>query len=387
MRFVVFILCIVMSVAANAQVDSLVYGRDYRLDSLRKGELAIEVDNISFFKDNEYDGASVTGYTLPGFWIQPKLTYQPLKNLSVEFGMHSLIYYGKVKYPSVAYQDISAWKGNDYMSSTHILPYFRANVQMGPVHLVFGNLYGGTNHRLFDPLYSHEMMLTCDPEMGLQLLTDLKHWHFDMWVNWQSFIFKDDTHQEAFAFGANSELKFGRWTIPVQAILQHRGGEIQTDSAHHGVQTLINGAAGVRYEQQVNTSWLTKVTGEAAALLYFQQSGKLYPVGSGVGAYVHAMADFKPGIRLDVGYLLNRDYVSIFGDGHFSCLKTSDRSVVYRNPQALCAAIEYSRTFSKYYSFGARAELYYNMLGGRNICDVNFGVFLKVNPRFLLMKF
>lgn len=387
MRQVIFILTLLISISAHAQMDSLLYERSYALDSVQTGELAVEVDNVSFFKDNEYEGSLVTGYTLPGLWIQPKMTYQPLKNLKMELGLHSIIYAGKIKYPNIAYQDIGSWKGSDYMEGMHLVPFFRANVLLGKVHFVLGNLYGGQNHHLIEPLYSRELNMTCDPEMGLQMLVDLKRWHLDVWCNWQSFIFKGDTHQESFIFGGNSEVKLGKgWTIPTQVVVQHRGGEIQVDSAHHGVQTLINAAIGVRYERPICSSWLKKVTGEAFITHYYQQAGKLWAEDTGGGAYLKALLDFKYGIRLDMNYFRCHNYIPVLGDGHFSCLKVSDPEIIYNYHNTFNIGIEYSRSFAKNYAFGARAEMYSMNLNKSNKMDFNFGVFLKCNPKFILNR-
>lgn len=69
------------------------------------------------------------------------------------------------------------------------------------VNIVLGNIYGASNHNLIEPLYNPELNLTCDPEAGLQLLYDSKAFDLDVWVNWQSFIFREDVHQEAFTVG------------------------------------------------------------------------------------------------------------------------------------------------------------------------------------------
>lgn len=388
MRRILFAILMTMGVAAHAQMDSLLFQREHRLDSIDSGTLAIEVDNVTFFKDNEYDGRQVTGYTLPGLWIQPKVTYQANKNIKFEAGVHSLIYYGKRRYPNAAYQDIGAWKGNDYMEGTHLLPFFRANVQMGKVNVVLGDLYGGANHRLIQPLYCQELNLTSDPEKGVQVLVGMDRWHLDAWCDWQSFIFKGDTHQESFIFGGNSEVRLGRkWTIPLQVVVQHRGGEIQVDSAHHGVQTLINYSLGGRFDTGINTSWLKRVVGEAHFVGYLQQSGTLYHSGSGVGAYAQCALDFTPGIRFTGSYFRNHNYMSLLGSGQFNCVDAKDRTMINKDADIYTAAIEYSRTFGKYFAFGARGMMYfYNRQYGGDTVDLNFGVFVKINPRFTILK-
>ena len=46
---------------------------DYKINPERVGELSVELDNISFFKDNEYAGTVMKGYSLPGMWLEPKV--------------------------------------------------------------------------------------------------------------------------------------------------------------------------------------------------------------------------------------------------------------------------------------------------------------------------
>lgn len=66
-------------IPAKAQLVERVCRTDYKISPERKGELLLELDNISFFKDNEFAGTVIKGYSLPGLWIQPKFVYYPLK--------------------------------------------------------------------------------------------------------------------------------------------------------------------------------------------------------------------------------------------------------------------------------------------------------------------
>ena len=225
-------LCLLMPATLRAQFEDRLYRTDYRLDSARTNELRVEVENLSFFQDNEYTGSIMKGYTLPGLWLQPRLTYQPLKNIRLELGIHTLIYHGSYKYPNYAYRDIAVWKGDQTQKGFHCLPVFRVQWALSPTfNIVLGTLHGKNNHRLTEPLYNPEMGLTADPEAGVQLLWNARPLDFDLWVNWESFIFRDDLHQEAFTFGLSTRFKANRPTakmhvyFPLQAIFQHRGGE------------------------------------------------------------------------------------------------------------------------------------------------------------------
>ena len=177
------------SPSLKAQIADRVYKTDYHIDPEKARELSVELDNISFFKDNEYTGKFTKGYSLPGLWVQGKAVYYPLRNIKLEAGVHMLIYHGANKYPSMAYQDIAYWKGDQYQKGVHVLPYFRAQMALSDhVNIVLGNIYGASNHNLIEPLYNPELNLTCDPEAGLQLLYDSKAFDLDVWVNWQSLF-------------------------------------------------------------------------------------------------------------------------------------------------------------------------------------------------------
>lgn len=73
---------------ATAQIDSLIYNTDNpTIVADERYELRLNVDGMAFFRDNEYNTKdAVKGYTLPGVWLQPSVSYQPLRNLKLELG-------------------------------------------------------------------------------------------------------------------------------------------------------------------------------------------------------------------------------------------------------------------------------------------------------------
>lgn len=387
----------------QAQMIERLCRTDYEIDPERQGELLVELDNISFFKDNEFAGSVINGYSLPGLWLQPKGVFYPLKNIKLELGVHALIYSGAYKFPNYAYHDIAHWKGTQFQRGTHILPYFRAQLALSRVNLILGNIYGGENHRLIEPLYNPELNLTADPETGFQVLCDLRHWHFDAWINWQSFIFEEDTHQEAFTVGLSSLVSFNRpqsrfhYYLPVQMTIQHRGGEQIVDN-DRPVQTLANASVGAGLIWNINRKLLKRVNIEVDMLGYYQESGKLWPFDKGVGLYAKAFADIGNDIRVNGGYFICKDFISLFGIPYFGAVSMKTEGAVYDDPQTCFLSIEYSRTFGKHYAFGAKADLYYSMPGTMklatgeivpegNMTNFSFGVYLRVNPVFLIKRF
>lgn len=62
----------------------------------KERELSVEFDNLSFFKDDEYTGSFMKGYTLPGLWLQAKAVYYPLEMLKLEAGVHLQRFWGRI---------------------------------------------------------------------------------------------------------------------------------------------------------------------------------------------------------------------------------------------------------------------------------------------------
>ena len=79
-----------ISLPVSAQVEVGRYNTDYRIDSLKMKELRLDMDNLFFFKNNESGSSAMKGYTLPGAWINPKLSYVPLSNIKFEAGAYMM---------------------------------------------------------------------------------------------------------------------------------------------------------------------------------------------------------------------------------------------------------------------------------------------------------
>jgi hypothetical protein len=413
---------------------------DYRLSYDDTRTLAVDVHALAFFKDNEYGGDQATGYTLPGFWLQPRLTYQPLDAIRVEAGFHAMVFNGAGKYPCYAYHDIARWKGAQYQSGAHVLPFFRAQAQLRRLTFVLGDLYGGANHGLVEPLMNPEVNLTQDPEMGFQLLLDLPRYHLDAWINWQSFIFREDNHQEAFTVGfsqriglfssssnsspgtlrsatsfvpsvatmASSSAPSLSLYLPIDVLIQHRGGEI--DDTDMGAQTIDNAAIGLGLRWNTKGKAFNGLTAEALALGCLQQSGHLWPFDKGLAAGLTLSADFLRQLRLFATTVYGRDFCPLYGAPFFSTYSTKTGG---RFDHVLTTHVgaEWSHTFAHDYVLGAKVDTYLCSTGEETIPaeattieldgspsglvtrpsafknNFSFGVFFRCSPRFELKRF
>lgn len=378
---------------------SLAHAQAPCVDSTAVGTLGLEVDALAFFKDNEFDGDVVKGYSLPGFRLQPRLTYTPLREVHLEAGLHATVFEGAGKYPAYVFHDIAHWKGNQYTSGAHVLPFFRAEARLGQERrgrttIVLGDIYGGEAHGIVQPLYNPELTLTDDPEAGAQVLVSRKRWTSDVWLNWQSYIYEEDTHQEAFTVGWTQRALLPRgFSVPIQVIVQHRGGEQDLPALDLGVQTIANGAAGVGYCWRPTASrrrGVREVSCEALALGALQQSGHLWPFDFGTAVWTSASVDWAFGLRVKAGlFCAPKDFCSLYGSPFFGTLSVKHPGERYDGMTTGYWGVEYSRTFrvggrwtSGSYTLGAKADGYVN----RSHTPFSFGVYLRACPSFVLKR-
>ena len=361
------IVCLIVQSLCAQMWDQLARS-SYRIRQSDLRALRVEVDALTFFRDNEYSSKLTKGYSLPGLWLEPKLVYTPLSQIELELGAHALIFNGANKYPCYVYHDVGRWKGSQHQHGAHALPWLRAKADFRHLTVVMGDIYGGQNHRLSIPLWNAEANLSQDPEMGFQLLWDRNKigtsgiWdcHMDTWLNWQSYIFEEDSHQEAFTVGSAWKVGFlspwskVRWYMPLQLVIQHRGGEQDTTSM--GVQTLCNASVGLGMHWYPTTRTVKRVNAEASVLATYQQSGTLWPFDTGVAYHLTAGADFRRGISLRGGaFRAPRHFVSLYGNPFFSTLSVRDRES-HRGITTAYLRADYHYTFHHDYVLGAEAE-------------------------------
>lgn len=379
---------------------------DCAIDTFRKGQLSVEVDNLSFFANNEFNSTVQKGYTLPGFWLQLKGSYYPLSNLKLEAGVHSIWFWGTTKYPAFAYKGMTTWGGKDYSHNVHVLPYYRAHLALSEnVSVVLGNLYGGSNHRLIEPLYNPELDFSSDPEHGLQFLYKTKWLHLDSWIDWMTYIYNLDTHQESFVAGASARFRVNdpksRWHVyfPMQGLAQHTGGEIE--AIDEDIQTIMNGAVGAGLTWNLNNPVLKSINLEVDAVGYTCQKGA-YPLKNGRGffaKYAMQLSDFN----LHVSYWEGKNFIPIYGSPFYGSVSTKlqDGIMLYQDPKMLHLGIDYVRPLGKGFSFGIYADVYYYLSGKMysaetglyqprtfgNNSNFSLGVCLRINPSFLIKQY
>jgi len=161
-RWISAIIFLIPLFTLHSQVWDSLCIENYRIDTTSIGVLKAEANAIAFLQNNEYSSKVAKGYTLPGAWLQPKLTYCPISQIHLEAGAHLLLFDGANRYPNYAYHDIAKWKGNQHTHGVHVLPWFRAQADFKHLTLVLGNIYGAQSHQLILPLFNPEQNLSAD---------------------------------------------------------------------------------------------------------------------------------------------------------------------------------------------------------------------------------
>lgn len=392
---------------SHAQIDSLVFIADStHVQPDAKGELRVSVDALAFFRDNEYNSADVTrGYTLPGMWLMPTVSYQPLRNLRMEAGAYMLHYWGANTYPNANYTSLAEADAQSTSKAFHCTPVFRANLQVDPhVNVVLGTLYGRSAHALVEPLYNPEMNLTADPETGLQVLWR-NHWlNFDAWVNWQNFIFKDDDEQERFTFGLSTQFLPSRcaaraqWYLPLQLLMHHRGGEINPEAPNRGVKTWLNAAAGAGLKVPLRTRLPITLGSEVVGTYFSQQKGTDLPFDSGYGLMAKAQANIWH-FGITAGYWQAYRFISVYGSPLFGAVSNSKSNTTIDRPHMVFAHIEYAQSLGYGFSWGVQLDVDQHWQRGidnraenaytqsASTTDFAASIYLRMSPSFLIKKF
>ena len=407
MRKNVFILLFFIGIGGGLRADLIsekVYKEDSSLDSTRHNQLRFSLPTLSFFQNNEFDRNYIKGYTLPGFWLAPRFSYYAATSVKLEAGAYLLGYWGANRYPVAAYKDIPEWKAAKYGSGFHALPFFRAHwAPFSNFDVVIGNLYGKANHNLAEPLYFSELNMSADPESGAQLLFRSHVFEGDLWMNWESFIFKGSPSQEMFTAGISSKfnlLKEGslfELSVPVQLLANHRGGEINDKEAtvDGTVKTLMNAGSGLRFTYKPKGLLLRQIRVETLGLLFYQQAGEVYPFDAGWGVFPSLSVDFWD-VRARVSYWKGEDFVSINGIPFYNSV--GHNGEILDAARNVAASLQYCKEITPLISIGVDVSLY--CMPSASGVDVNnapvtfdpslsysYGVSLRVNPDFLLHTF
>jgi hypothetical protein len=315
---------------------------------LSPNELRFNLYNYNFFVNNEYKGERVSGYTLPGFRLTPTISYTLNEKISIEGGVSLLHFWGASKYPNIVYSNLPNWAGSQHQSGVHLVPFFRTTWFINQnIKFSFGNIDYRDCHLLIEPLYNIENTFSGDPEMGLQIKANYNWFKADLWLDWQTFIFENDKHNETFCLGLTTETKIinkekFELSLPLNAIVQHLGGEkLQIKSkVHSWVNACLGLKSNVKLSEKFNLYF------GADYLKYKQLTGNIMPFKDGFAQFYYLGAKMKK-VNFKIAFFDSEDFISILGSQHFCNFSTNTPGLVFDRANQFYAKIDYDYNIGK----------------------------------------
>lgn len=331
--------------------------------------LYFNFNNSNFLWNNEFFDNVVEGYTLIGYHVTPTFEYHFNKNIKIEAGAHLLQYAGLDKY-------------------TDVLPVYRATYHSKDFALVMGTLYGTVNHNLPEPINSFENYFTQNLETGLQAIWNKKHFEIDLWLDWQHFIFKDDSTQEELlgGFAATSYLlKNKNWeiSIPTNAIVKHRGGQIDTSEANMVVA--FNYGIGLQAKRNFSFKHLTAIEGEFQYLGFKDNSPTVESIYDNGFGYLTNLRLLKADSYLQFGYWQSDQFLSVYGHPMYQSKSDVEPAFNAKNRNLFTTKLFYSKNIYRGIYLGVMGEIFYNTDSGE--FDFTTGINLVIKQNFFLKRF
>lgn len=319
--------------------------------------IVFRLDAQGFYHDNEYSGNRMTGYTLPGFTLQPKIVWGVNDHVSLKVGVHWLHYWGAHGYPASTFDTPWPAVGDTGTTAVHILPWVQLSSTWGSLDEGFRVELGSlrtSDHGLPLPLFNRERLFATDPEAGFAL----RYWNpwlkAEVWCDWRSFIWYGSSTRESLTAGAHIHFSlFGHketndWIlyIPLTLVGQHSGGQGRATWSP-GLRS-FNATAGIVFSHQFFGS---KSGTEGSSfdigchVAAFGQGGHTeIPFNRGWGIYPEVAFEYK-NFEINAGYWYGKDFVPLLGSWHFSNLSAASPWLTIDCNKVITVGIEYTSLY------------------------------------------
>jgi hypothetical protein len=329
-------------------------------------KLVLGINNLLFFKNNEYFTKLWPGYTLPGNSLHPEFSYRLSSQLSVNFGAQWVYFYGKQN--ATAHQ--LTW-GVTYLPNQHWT-------------IKSGYLNSSLSHHLLEEMLNPETIFLHPVENGLQFLYQNTKFTTDIWLDWEQFILWKDPFQEHLTQGTSSKFKWfenERWSLktPLQTIITHHGGQI--DSSPLGVETLINTALGYNLERKFTRFSL--FLDQYIFIFNDMSPEKRYPFKDG-RAFLSQGGISSASHLFSVGYWYGDYFITTKGNPIFCNYNNVEPN--YIEPQRAFILIKYEYHLLKFknWQFTTAFDAYYDIFNAH--FEYSYGVYFNINQLFTLIK-
>lgn len=292
-------------------------------------KLSLEVDNKNFFRNNEFFSDLADGYTLLGFHITPTVKYQVQDKLTLKGGVHALKYTGREDFREVN-------------------PYFSLRYRFNPaLSMTLGSYSIKYPHRMMNPLFSVERKIDAYVQNGLNFLYDTTNFYGNIWLDWDQFIYPNDTFREKFSAGGSFSWKVIsgesgiQLNIPLEFLLRHKGGQI--NDAGLPTTSVFNYASGATLGYNFSDRFIRNVGVNFLYLGYNDLSNKdvhLFKNGNALYPFASLESQFS---RIRVGYWDGYKFYSPLGYPMFQNIALNDATHGKKERRMITADFRYSR--------------------------------------------
>jgi len=339
----------------------------------KEGQLNFRFESLGFFWNNEFQGNQVSGYTLTGAMLRPKLTYSPVAGLYLEAGAHLVKYNGK-----------------DQLSNA--VPWFSARYQFSQsFSVVTGNLDQNNLHGLPEQLWEPERMYTDKPEAGLQFLYSGAKLSAQTWVSWEQFIQKNDPFQEHFTFGLTGDCKAVENSVlsvklPFRVLFYHQGGEINSNQggARPKMQTHANFSAGWELAMNVGERVKTiNLNGYWFGYDAITKDSNTLPFSNG-HAYLFETSAQTRNSRISLSYWNAFQFLAPKGRLLYQSGSDKDPTLIQPNRSMISAKYFWQKNIAKNARVAFQVDSNFDLK--TNDLSYSYGFFLLLNQDFFLKR-
>lgn len=367
---VLLLMMLCVFAGSYAQVDNRMLEREVPVQDTADEALFFSVENRNFFRNNEYFSPLCLGYTLMGTQLQPELAWQPGPKLRLQAGLMMQLDFGNNRLQQLS-------------------PVYTLKYAHNGISALFGTLEGNVSHRLIEPLYHYERYMRQPLEYGLQFKVNRERIWSDTWINWERMQYLGSPFQERFSAGHHSQIRVlarGKWmlTLPVQALVTHRGGQIDTVSMP--LETLLNAAAGFQLSVRPG-NWWKEFRTENYVVLYRDLSPtpqNVYRQGSGL--MLNLTAQTRHDISATLGYWKGQRYQAGRGAYLFQSV-ASEYGVpgfIARDRELYFLRLLWQRPVYRGLRFDLRFEPYYDR--GLDLFEYSYALFLSYRHDFEILN-
>ncbi|UII32718.1 hypothetical protein LVD17_02565 [Fulvivirga ulvae] len=366
------LLLLAASLQVRAQLDNRPFEQRSKINPADSNSLFLGINTLGFFKNNEYFNDIADGYTLFGYQLNPYLSYNPAPNFKLTAGIYLQKDFGSDGYEEIA-------------------PTFSLEYLHGHTRIIFGNLEGSISHRLIEPLYDFEKVLNNRLENGIQVIVNKDHLFIDGWIDWQHMIYKGENDQEEITGGLSfnyNVLKTEqvRLWIPVQFLVKHHGGQI--DSSPAPLQTYTNTAAGFKLEFTGREgSFIESISTDNYYVVHEDFSTEvIQPYEDGSGWYLNAGMKTKANIDFMTSYWRGHEFIPIAGGQLYPSVSSTFKSPekVEEVRELLIFRFTHNLRVTDQLWLTTRLEPFYDM--GNGNFEFSHGFYINYTTDFFLLR-